>query len=60
MTLPEERIRAIRQAELLLIELTDPKMAPGVPLKWRKEARQILRHYPSANDLPKYERAEGI
>lgn len=51
MTLPDERYRAVQQAERLLRELCDPKMTPRIPAGIRDRARGALRHYPSDYDL---------
>lgn len=47
MTLPDERTRAVIAAQDFLRRLLDPKETPRVPKSIRKEARSILRHYPS-------------
>ena len=51
MTLPDERYRAVQQAERLLRELCDPKMTPRIPAGIRDRARGALRHYPTDYDL---------
>lgn len=51
MTLPDERYRAVQQAERLLRELMDPKMTPRIPAGIRDRARGALRHYPSQWDM---------
>ena len=51
MTLPDERYRAVQQAERLLRELCDPKMTPRIPAGIRDRARGALRHYPSQWDM---------
>ena len=57
MTLPDERYRAIRQAEQLLKDLCDPKQTPRVPSTVRARAMGALRHYPGTYDLAQLERA---
>ena len=51
LTLPDERYRAVQQAERLLRELCDPKMTPRIPAGIRDRARGALRHYPSQWDM---------
>ena len=51
MTLPDERYRAVQQAERLLRELCDPRMTPRIPSAIRDRARGCLRHYPSQWDM---------
>ena len=51
MTLPDERYRAVQQAERLLRELCDPKRTPRIPAAIRDRARGALRHYPSTWDM---------
>ena len=51
MTLPDERYRAVKQAEQLLRDLCDPHRTPRVPKIIRDRARGALRHYPSTWDL---------
>jgi hypothetical protein len=51
MTLPDERYRAVQQAERLLKDLLDPKKTPRVPKLVRERAAGALRHYPSKYDL---------
>ena len=51
MTLPDERYRAVQQAERLLRELCDPRMTPRIPAGIRDRARGALRHYPSKWDM---------
>lgn len=57
MTLPDERYRAVQQAERLLRELCDPKMTPRIPAGIRDRARGALRHYPSSWDMDQAARA---
>ena len=47
MTLPDERYRAISQAQQFLIDLLDGRTYPRVPRAVKDEARRLLRHYPS-------------
>jgi len=51
MTLPDERYRAVKQAEQLLKDLCNPSVTPRVPKIIRQRARGCLRHYPSSWDL---------
>ncbi len=51
MTLPDERYRAVMQAERLLRDLCDPKKTPRIPRIIRSRAAGCLRHYPSQWDL---------
>ena len=51
MTLPDERYRAVLQAQEFLIALSDPALIKRVPKEIRQRARGILRHYPSSWDL---------
>lgn len=51
MTLPDERYRAVQQAEQLMRDLCDPRVTPRVPQIVRDRARGALRHYPNAFDM---------
>lgn len=51
MTLPDERYRAVKQAEQLLRDLCDPSKTPRVPKAVRSRASGCLRHYPSTWDM---------
>jgi hypothetical protein len=51
MTLPDERYRAIKQAEQLMHDLCDRTKTPRVPLAIRHRALGVLRHYPNQWDL---------
>lgn len=51
MTLPDERYRAVKQAEQLLKDLCDPSKTPRVPKQIRNRARAALHHYPSSWDM---------
>lgn len=56
MTLPDERLKSLRQTKEFLYRLLDPKMTPKVPSEIRKEAGYLLKHYPEnfcLDDLPK-------
>ena len=50
MTLPDERYRAVKYAQLFLSRLAGGQYA-RVPKAVRDEARSILRHYPNAWDM---------
>lgn len=54
MTLPMERINAIRNAKNFLYSLLDSKKTPKVPSAVRKEASRILKHYPMEVDMHKW------
>jgi hypothetical protein len=61
MTLPDERYRALRCGQQLLLDLLNPKVTPRVPKYIRQRALGILRHYPDAyhfteivNKLPEH------
>jgi hypothetical protein len=51
MTLPDERTRAVLNAQRFLRDLLDPKKTPRVPRKIRKAAGWALKHFPSSFDL---------
>ena len=51
MTLPDERYRAVLQAQEFLIALSDSNITKRVPKELRQRARGILRHYPSHWDM---------
>ena len=51
VTLPDERYRAVVNAQIFLRALLDPKKTPRVPRDVRETAARILRHYPSIFDL---------
>lgn len=51
MTLPDERYRAVLAAEQFLQDLLDPTKTPRVPGSIRRQARAVLRHYPSKWDM---------
>jgi len=56
MTLPDERYRAIMAAKDFLTRLSFSSEIKRVPLAVRKEARAVLRHFPSDFDLAEIER----
>lgn len=48
MTMPNERTRALIQTRDFLVELAqDPTLSASI----RRQARQLLRHYPHANEI---------
>jgi hypothetical protein len=48
MTMPGERTRALIQARDLLVELAqDPALSESI----QRQAHQLLRHYPHANEI---------
>ena len=57
MTLPDERYRAIKCAEALMLDLADPRKTPKIPKYIRDRARGTLRHYPNTFDLTMLEEA---
>ncbi|WP_341865096.1 BPSL0761 family protein [Pseudomonas mohnii] len=46
--MPSERTRALIQTRDLLVELAQD---PGLSESIRRQARQLLRHYPHANEI---------
>lgn len=48
MTMPEERTRAVIQTREFLVELYRDK---SLPEKIRRDAKFLLRHYPSKADM---------
>jgi hypothetical protein len=57
MTLPDERYRAIRITETLLIDLCSSRATPRIPKEIRQRAAQCLRHFPGSYDLHQLELA---
>jgi hypothetical protein len=53
VTLPDERYRALRCGEQLLLDLLNPKVTPQVPKYIRQRALSVLRHYPSSYHFEK-------
>jgi hypothetical protein len=53
MTLPDERYRAVMQTAKFLQALSHSSELKRIPLEVRKEARALLRHYPSEYDMNK-------
>lgn len=53
MTLPDERLRALKNSREFLRSLLNPKETPGVPRVIRNLAGSCLRHYPSDFDMVK-------
>jgi len=51
MTIPIERTNAVIRTQKFLYDLLDPKKTPRVPLSVRKDARSLLRHYPSEFEM---------
>lgn len=60
MTLPYERVQAIRLAGDFLSRLTDNYKIRRVPEEVRDEAQLILRHFPSPVDVDIFKRLEGV
>lgn len=50
MTLPDERYRAVKYAEQLMIDIVKGEF-PRTPKALREEAKRILRHYPTGWDM---------
>lgn len=48
VTLPDERYRALKMAESMMMDLMDPSKTPRVPRAVRAQARSVLRHYPGS------------
>jgi hypothetical protein len=48
MTMPSERTRALIQTRDLLVELAEDS---ALSASIRRQARQLLRHYPNANEI---------
>jgi len=53
MTLPDERYRALRCGQQLLLDLLNPKVTPKVPKYIRQRAASVLRHYPDSYHFTK-------
>ena len=47
MTTPRERTRALLQTKEFLRELIASDKTPGIPEEIRRQAKILLRHYPS-------------
>lgn len=48
MTMPNERTRAFIQTRDFLVELAEDS---ALSASMRRQARQLLRHYPNANEI---------
>ena len=53
VTLPDERYRALRCGQQMLLDLLNPKLTPKVPKYIRQRAYSILRHYPDSYHFTK-------
>lgn len=51
MTLPHERINALRATHRFLIELLEPRCTPGVPRAIRRRASACLKHFPWLSEI---------
>lgn len=51
MTLPDERLNAMRNTRKFLLDLLRPDVTPRVPKAVREKAYSVLRHYPTLFDL---------
>jgi hypothetical protein len=60
MTLPDERYRAVKQAEQLLKDLCDPTKTPRIPKLIRQRASGCLRHYPNQWDMQRAAAASPV
>jgi hypothetical protein len=60
MTLPDERYRAVTQAEQLLKDLCDPSVTPRIPKIIRQRASGCLRHYPNQWDMQRAAAASPV
>ena len=60
MTLPYERTRAVNFGREFLLELINPQKTPRIPKAIRKQAHDILRHYPSEVDMEVISRREDM
>ena len=60
MTLPDERYRAVTQAEQLLKDLCDPSKTPRIPKIIRQRASGCLRHYPNQWDMQRAAAASPV
>ena len=47
MTLPDQRYQSLLDAQNFLVSLCDPRSTPRVPRAIRRQAANVLRHYPS-------------
>lgn len=46
MTLPDERLAALKRTRQFLLDLLNPKETPNVPKSIRKQASSCLKHFP--------------
>lgn len=53
MTIPAERTRAVQNVRKFLRDLMDRTQTKRIPAEVRKQARQLLRHFPSDFDIEK-------
>lgn len=51
MTIPAERTKAVLQTREFLENLNRTSRTPGVPLEIRKQAHDLLRHYPLEGEM---------
>ena len=51
MTVAFERTRAVNNARYFLQQLMDSRATPRVPLEIRRQARSLLKHYPTDWDM---------
>ncbi|MNU69463.1 hypothetical protein D3C71_588480 [compost metagenome] len=57
MTMPVERTRAVNQTHEFLVELSQDV---SLPEKVRRDAKFLLRHYPSKDDMARAARIEEL
>lgn len=51
MTLPDERYRALVEAQKLMLDITNSRATPRLPKSLRERSRAVLRHYPSTFEI---------
>jgi hypothetical protein len=56
MTMPIERFYAMKNAQLFLRDLMDPKKTPRVPKTIRTEAYRCLKHFPTEYHMEEAQR----
>ena len=51
MTTPNERTKAVLQTYRFLLDLINPSVTPGVPVKIRERASSLLKNFPRTVDI---------
>lgn len=51
MTIPLERTTSVIRTRQFLIDLSDPKKTPRIPLSVRRYAVSLLKHYPTQYEM---------